>query len=107
MPHPNRRLPAPAVPRIPQRQHSRPLPLALAWRPVTPARLKFPGFVAFRMPVAAQSKLTLAFILVTILLDMIGLGIILPVLPQLIGELTGGTVAEAAVIGGYMVFFYS
>ena len=59
------------------------------------------------MPVAAQSKLTLAFILVTILLDMIGLGIILPVLPQLIGELTGGTVAEAAVIGGYMVFFYS
>jgi MFS transporter, DHA1 family, tetracycline resistance protein len=59
------------------------------------------------MPVSAQSKLTLAFILVTILLDMIGLGIILPVLPQLIGELTGGTVADAAVIGGYMVFFYS
>ena len=59
------------------------------------------------MPVAAQSKLTLAFILITILLDMVGLGIILPVLPQLIGELTGGTVAEAAVIGGYMVFFYS
>jgi len=59
------------------------------------------------MPVAPQSKLTLAFILITILLDMVGYGIILPVLPQLIGELTGGSVAEAAVIGGYMVFFYS
>lgn len=59
------------------------------------------------MPVAPQSKLTLAFILITILLDMIGYGIVLPVLPNLIGELTGGTVANAAVIGGYMVFFYS
>lgn len=59
------------------------------------------------MPVSPQSKLTLAFILITILLDMVGYGIVLPVLPQLIGELTGGSVADAAVIGGYMVFFYS
>ena len=59
------------------------------------------------MSVSPQSTLTLACILLTILLDMVGLGIILPVLPQLIGELTGGSVAEAAVIGGYMVFFYS
>jgi DHA1 family tetracycline resistance protein-like MFS transporter len=59
------------------------------------------------MPVSPQSKLTLACILLTILLDMLGLGIILPVLPQLIGQLTGGTVAEAAVIGGYLVFAYS
>jgi DHA1 family tetracycline resistance protein-like MFS transporter len=59
------------------------------------------------MPVSPQSKLTLACILLTILLDMVGLGIILPVLPQLIGQLTGGTVADAAVIGGYLVFAYS
>ena len=59
------------------------------------------------MPVSPQSKLTLAFILMTILLDMIGYGIVLPVLPDLINELTGGSVAEAAVIGGFMVFFYS
>ena len=59
------------------------------------------------MAVSPQSRLTLAFILITILLDMVGYGIVLPVLPQLIGELTGGSVADAAVIGGYMVFFYS
>jgi DHA1 family tetracycline resistance protein-like MFS transporter len=59
------------------------------------------------MPVSPQSKLTLACILLTILLDMVGLGIILPVLPQLIDELTGGSVAQAAVIGGWLVFSYS
>jgi len=59
------------------------------------------------MAVRRESPLTLAFILVTILLDMVGLGIILPVLPELLEELTGGSVAEAAVIGGYLVFAYA
>jgi DHA1 family tetracycline resistance protein-like MFS transporter len=59
------------------------------------------------MPVSPQSRLTLACILLTILLDMLGYGIILPVLPNLIEELTGGSVAHAAVIGGYLVFSYS
>ncbi len=59
------------------------------------------------MSVSPQSKLTLACVLVTILLDMLGYGIILPVLPELIGQLTGGSVAHAAVIGGYLVFAYS
>lgn len=59
------------------------------------------------MPVARDSKLTLGFILITILLDMIGLGIILPVLPNLILELTGKSVAHSAVIGGYLVFVYA
>ncbi|MGV3490253.1 MAG: TCR/Tet family MFS transporter [Devosia sp.] len=59
------------------------------------------------MPVSPQSRLTLACVLVTIFLDMLGYGIILPVLPQLIRELSGGSVANAAVIGGYLVFAYS
>lgn len=59
------------------------------------------------MPVAKNSKLPLVFILITILLDMIGLGIILPVLPGLILELTGDTVGRSAVIGGYLVFVYA
>ncbi len=54
-----------------------------------------------------RSKLTLVCILITVLLDMIGLGIITPVLPELLEELTGGTVADAAVIGGYLVFVYA
>jgi MFS transporter, DHA1 family, tetracycline resistance protein len=59
------------------------------------------------MPVSPQSKLTLICVLITIFLDMLGYGIILPVLPSLIGELSGGSVAQAAVIGGYLVFAYS
>lgn len=59
------------------------------------------------MPIARDSKLTLVFILITILLDMVGLGIILPVLPGLILELTGESIARGAVIGGYLVFVYA
>ena len=59
------------------------------------------------MPVNPQSKLVLASVLLTILLDMLGYGIVLPVLPELIKQLNGGSVAEAAVIGGWLVFAYS
>ncbi len=54
-----------------------------------------------------DSPLTLACILITILLDMVGYGIIVPVLPELIQDLTGGGVAEAAVFGGWLVFVYA
>ena len=59
------------------------------------------------MQTAIRSRLTLTCILVTILLDMIGVGIIVPVLPELLEQLTGGSVAQAAVIGGYLVFAYA
>ena len=51
------------------------------------------------MQPATRSRLTLICILITILLDMIGVGIVIPVLPELIEQLTGGSVAEAAVLG--------
>lgn len=59
------------------------------------------------MRISKDSPLTLGFILITILLDMVGLGIILPVLPDLILELTHDTVARSAVIGGYLLFVYA
>lgn len=59
------------------------------------------------MQASTRSRLTLSCILITILLDMIGVGIIVPVLPELLEELTGGSVADAAVIGGYLVFAYA
>ena len=59
------------------------------------------------MQAATRSRLTLTCILLTILLDMIGVGIIVPVLPELLEDLTGGSVANAAVIGGYLVFTYA
>ena len=59
------------------------------------------------MALRRDSNLTLIFILVTVLLDMVGLGIILPVLPNLLESLTGDQVAGAAKIGGYLVFIYA
>ena len=56
---------------------------------------------------APNSKLTLAFLLTTVFLDLLGYGIIIPVLPELITDLTGGSVANAALIGGWLVFAYA
>jgi len=49
----------------------------------------------------------LAFIFVTVLLDTIGFGIILPVLPKLLVELTGDGLDRAALDGGWLLFVYA
>src|ERR1044072_7321659 len=49
----------------------------------------------------------LGFIFITLLIDCIGLGIIIPVTPRLIQELTGGTISEAAQYGGWLTFAYA
>lgn len=49
----------------------------------------------------------MAFILVTVLLDSIGLGIIIPVTPELIMELTGEGVSRATVYGGWLLFAFA
>ncbi|MEM9420994.1 MAG: TCR/Tet family MFS transporter [Pseudomonadota bacterium] len=45
----------------------------------------------------------LAFVFVTVLLSMIGLGIIIPVMPDLIMDLTGTDRSGAARLGGYLL----
>ena len=52
-------------------------------------------------------KAALGFIFVTLLIDVTGLGIIIPVLPKLITELTGGTLSEASQYSGWMLFAYA
>jgi len=47
------------------------------------------------------------FILITVFLDMVGFGIIIPVLPALIGEVGHVSLGEAAVLGGWMAAGYS
>src|SRR3712207_4449911 len=49
----------------------------------------------------------LTFIFVTVLIDTIGFGIVIPVFPQLIMELTGRSVSDAARIGGWLAFAYA
>ncbi len=48
------------------------------------------------------SELSLIFILVTVTIDAMGIGLILPVMPDLIREVDGGTLATAAIWGGIL-----
>jgi MFS transporter, DHA1 family, tetracycline resistance protein len=49
----------------------------------------------------------LIFIFVTMLIDVIGFGIIIPVLPKLLEQLTGGDLSTAARWGGLLMFTYA
>src|SRR5688500_7286118 len=52
-------------------------------------------------------KKAILFIFLTILIDCIGIGIIIPTLPALIQELSGGTISTAARYGGWLGFSYA
>ena len=56
---------------------------------------------------SVKRNAALGFIFITILIDIIGLGIIIPVLPKLISQLTGGGISDAAIIGGWLTFAYA
>ncbi len=55
----------------------------------------------------SSKQAAIGFIFVTILIDTIGFGIIIPVLPNLIMELTHTTTSEAARIGGWLLFAFA
>lgn len=56
---------------------------------------------------APAHRQALTFIFITLLLDVTGLGLIIPVIPKLIQTLTGGTLADAAQWGGWLGFAYA
>jgi len=56
---------------------------------------------------ARQRNASLTFIFITILIDVIGLGIIIPVLPSLIESLTGEGLSKASMYGGWLIFAYA
>ncbi|MEM9389658.1 MAG: TCR/Tet family MFS transporter [Bacteroidota bacterium] len=56
---------------------------------------------------AKNKKAALGFIFITLLIDVTGIGIIIPIIPDLINELTGASVSESAAIGGWLVFAYA
>ncbi len=49
----------------------------------------------------------LTFIFITLLIDVIGIGIIIPVLPKLIVEVGGGGMSDAAFMGGLLISAFS
>ena len=53
------------------------------------------------------SKHAITFVFITVFLDMVGFGLIMPVLPALIEDVGHIPIAEAALIGGWMFFAFS
>ncbi len=56
---------------------------------------------------AQTRKHALAFLAVTLLLDTMGFGLIMPVYPRLLVELTGESLSRAAVYGGWLGFVFA
>ncbi len=54
-----------------------------------------------------HKKAGLGFVFVTLLIDVIGIGIIIPVIPDLIKDLTGEGLSEAARYSGWLTFAYA
>ena len=54
-----------------------------------------------------KNNSSLLFIFITIFIDITGLGIIIPVIPALLTELIGGTLSEAAMYSGWLMFSYA
>jgi MFS transporter, DHA1 family, tetracycline resistance protein len=53
------------------------------------------------------AKRALIFVFVTLLLDVMGIAIIIPVMPSLLAELTHLDVGDAAIAGGWLIFAYA
>lgn len=54
-----------------------------------------------------KKQAALGFIFITLLIDVIGMGIIIPVLPKLITEMIHSDLSVASEYGGWMMFAYS
>ena len=49
-----------------------------------------------------SDRLPLLFILITLMIDAMGIGLVMPIMPPLIVEVQGGTLANAAIWGGVL-----
>jgi DHA1 family tetracycline resistance protein-like MFS transporter len=54
-----------------------------------------------------RGKAAMGFIFITLLIDVIGFGIIIPVMPKLISQLIHGSISDASRYGGWLLFAYA
>jgi len=54
-----------------------------------------------------STRKALAFILITVFLDAVGIGVIIPVIPALLQELVGGSLSNVALYGGWLMFLFA
>jgi len=55
----------------------------------------------------SSKRASILFIFITVLLDIIGIGIIIPVIPGLLQELLGSGLSEASRYGGWLIFTFA
>ena len=61
----------------------------------------------FPLVMATNRKAAISFIFITLLIDITGLGLIIPVFPKLIQELIHGSISDASEWGGWLTFAYA
>jgi len=59
------------------------------------------------MPTAYKPQSILPFVAFIVFIDMMGIGLIIPVMPALIQDVTGVSVDRAAELGGWLLFAYA
>ncbi len=55
----------------------------------------------------APSRKAFLFIIITLMIDAMGIGLIIPVMPDLLTEIDGGTLGEAAIWGGILTTLFA
>lgn len=63
-----------------------------------------PGAAA---PAARSTNASLFFVVLVVMIDMVGFGIVMPVFPTLITAITGDSISQAAVDAGWLALVYS
>jgi DHA1 family tetracycline resistance protein-like MFS transporter len=58
------------------------------------------------MAAKAPGKFAVSFVFITVFMDMVGFGLIMPVLPRLIEQVSGRDLAGASLLGGWLFFAY-
>jgi MFS transporter, DHA1 family, tetracycline resistance protein len=56
---------------------------------------------------AGKRDAAIGFIFITLLIDITGFGIVIPVFPKLITHITGGSLSDASRYGGWLMFAFS
>src|SRR5205085_11890526 len=52
-------------------------------------------------------RASVVFVLITLFIDILGMGLVIPILPRLVQSLLGGAIGEASLVYGLLVSIYA
>ncbi len=55
----------------------------------------------------ARQRASVAFVLITLFIDILGMGLVFPILPRLVQSLLGGEIGQASLVYGLLVSIYA